>query len=259
MINQVLFIIILYLIINQIILAFKQNTVSTEKDDKKIDKTEKIENVSQNKNNISLTMFGKPSYIEDNKYIVWSFSKPRPWTRIIYSYEDEYEFKFFLKVKIPSLNDYENWLNIVSNLDFITKTSELIIPSKDEASALAIANLILSNFSGNITIKEVMDKDLIPISVSKAIKYPMVQNKLREQIMELLNGEKPKEPSCTTGNCNLSKENIINNHKQDNIADYSLDFTKKTNKDNLTPSATNQTSYMEVEPFGNSSDYSFIQ
>lgn len=256
MINEIFIIIILYLIVNQIILAFKQKTPSatekTDNDDKPTEKTE-------GKKGVSLTMFGKPSYIDENKHIAWSFNKPKPWTRIIYSYEDEYEFKFFLKVKIPSLKDYENWLKIIPNLDFITKTSELIIPSKDEASALAIANLILSNFSGNLSIKDIMDKDLITISVSKAIKYPMVQNKLKEQIMELLNG--PPKETCTTGTCGMSKESVINdynNNKQNNVADYSLDFTKKTNKDNLTPNATNQTNYMEVEPFGNSSDYSFI-
>jgi hypothetical protein len=258
MINEIFIIIILYLIVNQIILAFKQNTTSKDTTDTV---SENLSNTTENdeKKAISLTMFGKPSYIEENKYIAWSFNKPKPWSRIIYSYEDEYEFKFFLKVKIPSLNDYENWLKIIPNLDFITKTSELIIPSKDEASALAIANLIVSNFSGNISIKEIMEKDLITISVSKAIKYPMVRNKLKEQIMDLLNGEQPKE-SCSTGTCNLSKETVVNdyNNKQNNVADYSLDFTKKTNKDNLTPNAANQTSYMEIEPFANNSEYSFI-
>ena len=252
MINQILIVVILYLIINQIILAF-----NVHKTDKTDDIQNQLTNENEEKKAISLTMFGKPSYIEENKYIAWSFSKPKPWSRIIYSYEDEYEFKFFLKVKIPSLNDYENWLSIVPNLDFITKTSELIIPSKDEASALAIAHLIVSNFNGSISIKEIMDKKLIPISVEKAIKYPLVRNKLKEQIMEALNNEQPKE-SCSTGTCNLSKEIVINEHNDNNVADYSLDFTKKTNKNNLTPNATNQTNYMEIEPFGNSSDYSFL-
>jgi hypothetical protein len=255
MINQILIVVILYLIINQIILAFN---VTEKMTDKPSITTESNQN--EEKKAVSLTMFGKPSYIEENKYIAWTFNNPKPWSRIIYSYEDEYEFKFFLKVKIPSLNDYENWLSIVPNLDFITKTSELIIPSKDEASALAIANLIVSNFNGSISIKEIMDKKLIPMSVEKAIKYQLVRNKLKEQIMEALNNEPAKE-SCSTGTCNLSKEIVINEHNNitdDNVADYSLDFTKKSNKNNLTPNATNQSNYMEIEPFGNSSDYSFL-
>jgi hypothetical protein len=73
--------------------------------------------------------------------------------------------------------------------------------------------------------------------------------------MELLNGEKPKE-TCSTGTCGISKDSVVNDNN--NVANYSLDFTKKTNKDNLTPNAENKTNYMEVEPFGNNSDYSFI-
>ena len=44
---------------------------------------------------------------------------------------------FFIKIKIPSLNDYENWKTIITNIGFEPKTSNLIIPTKDEETAFA--------------------------------------------------------------------------------------------------------------------------
>jgi hypothetical protein len=128
---------------------------------------------------------------------VKDFYKPNPWTRIATDMTSEYPYNFYIKIRIPSLNDYEDWKQIIPNLDFNARTGELIIPSKDEASALAIANLISSNFSGNLSLQEILDKNLIQISISKARNYELVQHKFREQIMENLSGtiplNKPKE------------------------------------------------------------------
>jgi hypothetical protein len=61
--------------------------------------------------------------------------------------------------------------------------------STDEASALAIANLIISNFGGQLSFENILEKNLIPISITKAQQYEMVRNKLREQIIEVLQGK----------------------------------------------------------------------
>lgn len=122
----------------------------------------------------------------DSKVI--DFDKPNPWSKIIIKENEEYPYFFHIKVKIPSLNDFENWKNIVPNIDFIPRSGELIIPSKDEATALALANLIIINLTGQLTIKDIIEKNLIYISIAKARNYDVVQNKLREQIMENLYG-----------------------------------------------------------------------
>ena len=122
------------------------------------------------------------------------FYKPNPWTKIVTDMSSEYPYLYFIKIRIPSLNDYENWKQIVPNLDFDARSGELIIPSKDEPSALAIANLISSNFSGNLTLKEILDKNLIQISISKARNHELVQHKLREQIMDNLYGQPLNKP-----------------------------------------------------------------
>ncbi len=120
---------------------------------------------------------------------LWEFDKPNPWTKVILNDQDEYPYYFHIKIAIPSLNDYQVWKQIVPNLEFNPRTGELIIPSKEEASALALANLICINFSGQMSIENILEKNLIQISVSKARSYEVVQNKLREQIMENLYGK----------------------------------------------------------------------
>jgi hypothetical protein len=194
MLHQLFILIILYILITQVILYYKNTLTPIQGVPVKIDnKTDIINNTAINSSNISETiptdLFGKPYHVEPNKYIVWTFVKPVPWTQIIYTYNHELPFKFYFKVQIPTLNDYEAWKNIIPTLDFNSKTGELIIYSKDEASALAIANLIVSHFQGHISFDTIVEKNLLQISISKAQQYEMVKNKLREQLIDALNAK----------------------------------------------------------------------
>lgn len=121
---------------------------------------------------------------------VKEFNKPNPWTKLVVKKGDDYPLHFYLKVKIPSLNDFQTWKQIVPNLNFDPNTGELIIPSQDEAAALALANLIIINFTGQMSLKDILEKNLIQISVAKAKSHELVQNKLRDQIVENLYGSK---------------------------------------------------------------------
>ena len=98
---------------------------------------------------------------------------------------------------MPSLNDYSNWKKIIPNLDFNPTTGELIIPTEDEETALSIANLLILNFKGEISLEDIISKNLIEISINKAKNYEVVKHKLIEQIMINLD-EKPKEPMSNT-------------------------------------------------------------
>jgi hypothetical protein len=129
-------------------------------------------------------IFGKPSDYVAGKYIYWDFNNPKPWEKIMYKYGDEFPFYFFIKIRIPSLNDYENWKDLINNLDFDAQKGEMIIPSKDEETALSIANLIISNFKGSVTINDIVKKDLLQISIEKCKKYPEVKKKMISQIIE---------------------------------------------------------------------------
>jgi len=220
MLRQLLVIIILYLLINQLILYYNDSVVneydkkkdvevetdsdsvmsqvdSPQSDEKKTTesvteknlKKKKKSKVKSSEETIPLNLFGKPHDYKPNEYIVWTFHEPVPWSQIIYMYNQEFPFKFFIKVKVPSLNDYQTWKQIIPNLEFEARTGELIIPSKNEASALAIANLIISTFQGQLKVETILEKNLIQVSVIKAQQYELVRNKLREQIIESLRGK----------------------------------------------------------------------
>ena len=254
MINQFLIILILYLVLN-LVIQYYNDTSDTKSDSVAIndspDSAAKSESESEsdsdakqkkNKKNkkslkktksVPLDLFGTPRDHKDNEYIVWVFHEPKPWSQIIYLYKQDFPFKFFIKVKIPSLNDYQSWKEVIPNLDFDAKTGELIIPSKDEASALAVANLILSTFGGQIKLETILEKGLIQISVQKAQQFDLVKNKLREQIIDNLQGK-----STSIGN-----------------KDYEADLAKNTKESNQTMEEFNSNEPMAAMP---GEGYSYI-
>ena len=245
MLNHILLIVIIYLVINQMILAFSDGVDETSNkiNNNKIDVPQTISklNYSKVEEIIPFDLFGKPNKVELGKFIIWTFNLEKPWTQIIYNYDQEYPFRFFIKVKIPSLNEYQTWKHIVPNLDFDSKTGELIIPSKDEAGALAITNLIISNFKGQLSIENILEKNLIPISITKAQQYEMVKNKLREQIIESLQNKLTESKTDyeedladnTNTNTTKTKYNQTQNQTQDdneNKSDYEEDLVNNKNK-----------------------------
>jgi hypothetical protein len=131
----------------------------------------------------------KSNQPKSNEPKIMEFDKPNPWTKIIIVPLEEFPYFFHIKATVPSLNDFENWKQVIPNINFDPRAGELIIPSKDEPSALALANLILINFSGQMSLQNILEKNLIQISIAKAKSYELVQNKLREQIMENLYGK----------------------------------------------------------------------
>jgi len=207
--------------------SFLSSNFSTKRDDQLVETTTFIENnkiiyddeiIPTQNNSIDLNMFGKPTHIEEDKYIEWEFYENNPWSKIIYYYNKEYPFYFYIKIKIPSLNDYENWKNIIVNIDFDPKTGEIIIPTKDEESALSIANLITLNFEGELSLNEIVKKDLIGTSITKARKSENVKNNIKEQIIDNIIIKNIKEVSDTSSLKSSSKKlsknlDIKSNHE----------------------------------------------
>ena len=156
---------------------------------------------------INTNIYGTPTSMKENEYIIWTIYEPKPLTKIIYKYYEDYPFYFFIKIKIPSLNDYENWKNIITNLEFNPTSGEIIIPAKDEETALAIANLIISNFNDTISLTDIINKDLIGISIMKTKKYENIKNKIREQIMNSY-----KTQSIVNNNVEFQADLALNNN-----------------------------------------------
>ena len=174
---------------------------------------------------------------------VWTFDKPEPWSKIVLI-DSEYPYHFYLKVRIPSLNDLQSWQKIVPNIEFDPRSGEIVIPSKDESSALALANLMVMNFMGQTSLENILKNNLIQISVSNAKTHEVVQNKLKEQIMENLYGKtsasgdstkqfevkgKDNNPDMIDMNKNLNnRQPIQNNSKQ---PEQRVDFQSEKFKD----------------------------
>lgn len=180
----------------------------------------------------------------------WEFDKPNPWTRVILNEQDEYPYYFYIKLNIPSLNDYQVWKQIVPNLEFSPRSGELIIPSKEEASALALANLICINFSGQMSIDNILEKNLIQISVAKARNYEVVQNKLREQIMENLYGKSVTKVQTSF------EQDLARNSRNDNSG--RVDFTSEQFSDTFEHfSDQSQSNNVAIEAY-DGSDFSYL-
>ena len=171
----------------------------------RLNNNKNIEHFSKNNNKEHFSKNNNIEHFTEDR--VKEFTKPNPWTKLIVKKGDEYPLHFHIKIKIPSLNDFQTWKQIVPNLNFDPNTGEMIIPSQDEAAALALANLIIINFTGQMPLKDILEKNLIQISVAKAKSHELVQNKLREQIMD----------------------NLGNKQNVENFANFSQDLTKNNN------------------------------
>ena len=217
----------------------KEPKILDTRSERKAEKLNKVnelfnERLEENINVNQVDHFSEPEIKE--------FSRPNPWTKLV-THNSDFPYHFYLKVKIPSLNDFETWKQIVPNLEFSPRSGELIIPSKDEASALALANLIVINFSGQMSLKEILEKNLIQISVSKAQSHELVQIKLREQIMENLFGK--------------NVTNIQSNYEQDLAKNNKPNFQGENFTDTFQHFHSQTNTFNDIEAYeGN--DYTYL-
>lgn len=142
---------------------------------------EKKEKVSSN----GIENYGSPTniYEEDgNRIVYWKFSQPNPWSTLYFNQTNN-TFTFGLNHPISKtlLNE---WNNIIPNLGFNDKDKHLMITTSDEESALAVINLVLSTIHKELKIEEIIESNLIDISVAKIRAHPLVKTKILEQIHE---------------------------------------------------------------------------
>lgn len=107
-----------------------------------------------------------------------NFDKPEPWVSIILSNNfNEYHchIPFFHELK------YSAWQDIlINNIDRENKTIKIRCTTEEEA--LAILNLIISNFLGDLELEEIIKSKLLSVSIKKATRFKPVAHKLRELI-----------------------------------------------------------------------------
>jgi hypothetical protein len=135
-----------------------------------------------------LNRLGRPT-VNNNEYMLWVINKPKPWEEIIYKFDDPFPIKFIKTVFIPNNDIYNKWKEIIPNIEInknkLPNKVKLIIPARDEESALGILNLMLNTFKNQLSFEEIMKNNLIEVSLAKIKKHPMVKQKILEQIMEI--------------------------------------------------------------------------
>jgi len=196
MLKNILVCIVILIIVYQIYLnnahSKSSYTDDVEYDDETDDETTATQtdvNTIVKKELPILKPFGRAhlsSVDNDGTYYIWNFVQHKPWSKITLRPGKDFPFIFYLKInKIPS-SKYNEWKDIIPNINFNSNTGNIIIPSRDEEGALSVSNLMLNHFNGKLTLDDIISRNLIPLSVSKAKAVPLVKEKLREQIIETL-------------------------------------------------------------------------
>ena len=108
MIQFLFILIIILIIIKKLIDNNNINSIKFNNNDIYYTQKNKITN---NLNNL----LNNYNNIDKNKNIL-------PWSRILNTNTKKYSKIYCIKIKIPSLNDYENWKDLVSDLNFNSQT-----------------------------------------------------------------------------------------------------------------------------------------
>lgn len=174
---------------------FKKNIITSEKEPKRV-----INKLSERKpmqyetpHSFEHPTLGKPDKIIPEGYL-YLISNPNPWNAIVYN-ANTHMYLFIIKLNEDSttIQKYSQriiqWSKIIQDISFNTQSNELIIPSNDEDSALGIVNLVLNNLKGDLTLQNIIDNNLIQISISKIKNYSSVKLKIKEQILESINSK----------------------------------------------------------------------
>ncbi len=196
---------------------------------------------------------------EDNSEEEVVFDDPNPWNKIQYFTHIN---KYY--IKINKLNEHIEKIMLWKSLPIIRsdlidvdiENNYLILKTHSEEEALVICNLIINHINNNLTINEIVSKNLINYSINKAKRFKLIGIKLTELIKEGLvqlnnnveniepldyidvdeieNSEKKKKEKY--------KNNIINKLKLNDIPDLSsnekfnnINESKKDLFDRITP------------------------
>ena len=186
------------------------NTASQSKNSVIFNESSESEKYSSNQKELSVSeknpisndiqklveIYGEPTNVSDNIYS-WDYMSQTPWNKIIYKQNSDFPYYYFITAAINNLNEFERWKNILPNLEFDPKRKSLVFNTKDEGTALAVANIVLSNLQGKLSFEDILNKKLIPISINRTTHHDMIKHKIREQLTELVNKDwnsnKPSE------------------------------------------------------------------
>lgn len=147
----------------------------------------------------------------DNQEII-NFENPNPWDKIIIN---DINKKFFLKIYNYDEEKFIKWKTLIKNLDYDINTKELIIQEPENVS-LAITHLILSNFNNEIKFEEIINHNLIDISIEKT-NIKNVTKRLKSLIKKSIH---PDTLNINQVNNEVLNEKPLNLFQENNITPY---------------------------------------
>lgn len=138
-------------------------------------------------------VLGKPDRIIPEGYL-FVIKNPQPWSAIVFNQNKELKYMFIVRININNSNKQRylqtvnQWKEIVPGINLNLESNELVVPAENDNVALAITNLLLNNLKGDLTLKNIVENNLIQISIMKIQNYASVKTKIIEQIMENIYG-----------------------------------------------------------------------
>ncbi len=173
-----------------------------------------------NSNLIIHPVYGKPSMKTEIGF-KYTEKIPSPWIFIIFNPNNNPNHHYAISLLpltkyvhanhiITTVSKWDEYLKLNRiEILFNNNNLELLIPSQDEEFALTVCNLMINTIIGNLTIEGISNNNLIQVSLNKIKNYPMIKNKIVEQIKE--NMEEREKFSSDTNN---SDEDMLD-YKED--------------------------------------------
>ena len=173
-----------------------------------------------NSNLIIHPVYGKPSMKTEIGF-KYTEKIPSPWIFVIFNPNNTPNHHYAISLLpltkyvhanhiITTVSKWDEYLKLNRiEILFNNNNLELLIPSQDEEFALTVCNLMINTIIGNLTIEGISNNNLIQVSLNKIKNYPMIKNKIIEQIKE--NMEEREKFSSDTNN---SDEDMLD-YKED--------------------------------------------
>ncbi len=115
------------------------------------------------------------------------FDNPNPWNKIqYYTHVNKYY------IQIEKISEHVEKIMLWKSLPIIKselididiENNYLILRTHSEEEALVICNLIINHINNNLTINDIISKNLINYSINKAKRFKLIGTKLTELIKE---------------------------------------------------------------------------
>jgi hypothetical protein len=167
------------------------------------------------------------------------FDEPNPWNKIQYfSHINKYY------IEITKLNEHIEKIMLWKSLSIIKpdlidvdiENNYLILKTNSEEEALVVCNLIINHINNNLTINDIISKNLINYSINKAKRFKLIGIKLTELIKEGLielnnNQEDMPLEEIDEDEQIKKKEKIINKIKFNEKENNNNEFTNSNIKE----------------------------